>query len=290
MKHCPQCDLELPDHFQFCGSCGRRLDVTHQELHSAADLHDEETMLSFRVPSHHRNVVPETKDLTPQVRATHTASEARSAPTLTILSSYSEPETVSQFRWWHGVIFGFLLLLFVSVLGIGGWYWWSQRRSITQTSQPSNSNPEPTAENPSTAPSYQPTAAITPQQATIAGTADEELKQLRERRVGAKPSERVEIISALEQAENRYPTDYRFPYELSKLSIKGTTSHHEAFEPLARAAQKAIDNGQAEEMLNRLLADKDGDFHKLSHGHHEWEAIEQALRNKDKRVLKVSAH
>lgn len=289
MKHCPQCDLKLPDHFLFCGSCGRRLEAAPQELHSVADLYDE-TMPTARMPSHESNVVPETKDQIPQVRATHTTSEAKSGPTLTILSSYRERETPSQFRWRHRIIFGFLLLLFVSVAGIGGWYLWSQRRSITQTSQASNSNPEPTAENPSTAPSYQPTAAITPQQATIAGTADEELKQLRERHVGAKPSERVEIISALEQAENRYPTDYRFPYELSKLSIKGTTSHHEAFEPLARAAQKAIDNGQAEEMLNRLLADKDGDFHKLSHGHHEWEAIEQALRNKDKRVLKVSAH
>ena len=60
--------------------------------------------------------------------------------------------------------------------------------------------------------------------------------------------------------------------------------------PLARAAQKAIDNGQADEVLNSLRADKDGDFHKLSHGHAEWQAIEQALRNKDKEMLKVSAH
>lgn len=74
------------------------------------------------------------------------------------------------------------------------------------------------------------------------------------------------------------------------LSIKGITSHREAFEPLARAAQKAIDNGQADEMLNRLMADKYGEFHKLSHGHREWEAIEQALRNKDKGVLKIGTH
>ena len=109
-------------------------------------------------------------------------------------------------------------------------------------------------------------------------------------RIGALPSEGVEIISALEQAEKRYPTDYRFPYELSKLSIKGIVSHHEAFEPLIRAAQKAIDNGQADEMLSSLMADKDGDFVKLSHGHHEWEALEQALLNKDKGLLNVSAH
>ena len=288
MKHCSQCNSEFPDHFQFCGSCGQHLDVPNPELHSATDLYDEETTSTARAPSR-EHVVREPRDRTPQVRATHTGSEARSAPTLTILSSYSEPETPSQFRWWHGVILGFLLLLFVSVLGTGGWYLWSQRRSITQTSQSSNSNPEPAAENPSTAPSNQPTSVITLQQATIDTTADEDIKRLRERRITAKSSESVGIISALEQAENKYPNDYRFPYELSKLSIKGRVSHHEAFESLARAAQKAIDNGQANEMLNSFTADKNGDFHKLSHGHHEWEAIAQALRNKDKGMLKVSA-
>ena len=247
-------------------------------------------MSAAREPRHERNPIRETRNRTPQVMASHTASEPESTPTLTILSSFGEPETLSQFRWRHRVLFGFLVLLLVSVLGIGGWYLWSQRRSITQTSQPRNSNPEPKAENPSTAPSYQPTSAITPQQVTSASAADEELTRLRERRIAAKSSEGVEIIAALAQAEEKYPTDYRFPYELSKLSIKGTVSHHEAFEPLARAAEKAIDNDQADEMLNSLIANKDRDFHKLAQGHHEWEAIEQALRNKDKGVLKVRAH
>ena len=232
--------------------------------------------------------ISEAKPMTSQMRSSHTASEARSASTLTILSSYSEAEAPSQFRWPHGVILGSLLLLFVSFLGIGGWYVW--RRSITQRSQLSSSKPDPTTENQSTAPSYQPTPAIIPRQATSGNAADEEIKLLRERRIEAEPSERLEIVSALEQAENKYPNDYRFPYELSKLSIKGRISHHEAFESLARAAQRAIDNGQADEMLNNLMADKNDDFHKLSHGHHEWEAIERALRNKDKGVLKVSAH
>ena len=220
----------------------------------------------------------------------HTGSEAISAPTLAILSSYGEPDTPSQIRRRPRLTFGILLLLFVMVLGIGGWYLWSQRPSVTQTSQSNNPNPEPRTENPSTAPSYEPIATITPEHSSALPTADEEIRQLRERRITAKPSENVAISSALEQAEKRYPTDYRFPYELSKLSIKGTTSHHEAFEPLARAAQKAIDNGQADEMLGSFMADKDGDFNKLSHGHHEWEAIVQALRNKDKGVLKASAH
>jgi hypothetical protein len=121
-------------------------------------------------------------------------------------------------------------------------------------------------------------------------SADDELKQLRERRINAPPSEAGQIIAALEAAEKKYPDDYRFPYERAKLSIKGTISHHEAFGPLFRAAEKAIDNGKAEEMLNSLLADKDSDFSKLSRGHHEWEALEQALRNKDKGALQVHRH
>lgn len=246
------------------------------ELRSAPNLDDEETLFRAREPG----------GVTPELRANQPTRE-RNAPVLTSFS-YDERAIPSQFPLWR-VILGFLVLLVVSVLGIGGWYWWSQQRSITQTSPSSSSNTGPAAGNPSTGPSYQPTSAITPPQRTIASTADEEIRELRARRIGATPSERLEIISALEQAEKKYPNDYRFPYELSKLSIKGTISHHEAFELLARTVQKAIDSGHADEMLSRLMADKDGDFHKLSHGHHEWQAIEQALQTKDKGALKVSA-
>ena len=113
---------------------------------------------------------------------------------------------------------------------------------------------------------------------------------MREKRIGALPSETSEIIASFENAENKYPTDYRFPYERAKLSIKGITSHHEAFGALSAAAEKAIDNGKAQEMLDSLMADKDGDFYKLSHGHQEWQALVQALSNKDKRELSELHH
>src|SRR5712692_3181368 len=121
-------------------------------------------------------------------------------------------------------------------------------------------------------------------------SADEEIKRLRERRMVAKPSETSELIAAFEDAEKKYPTDYRFPYERAKLSIKGITTHHEAFGALAFAAEKAIDNGKAQEMLDSLTADQDGDFYKLSRGHREWQALEEALRNKDKGALKALHH
>ena len=111
------------------------------------------------------------------------------------------------------------------------------------------------------------------------------MKRLRERRISAKPAETGEIITAFEDEEKKYPNDYRFPYERAKLSIKGITTHHEAFGALALAAEKAIDNGKTQEMLESLKADADGDFYKLSRGHREWQALVQALSKKDPKRL-----
>src|SRR5687767_14895299 len=111
MKRCPQCNLEFPDHFQFCGSCGRSLatsigEVAAQEWHAAPDLSEEETTAA--APIHERNRVREERATTPEVRPTPSANEATGAPMLTTLFVYDEPEAPSQFRWWYGVVFGFL--------------------------------------------------------------------------------------------------------------------------------------------------------------------------------------
>jgi hypothetical protein len=127
----------------------------------------------------------------------------------------------------------------------------------------------------------------TPQRTSAAGPEDDELKTLRERRIGSTASDRPAILQAFAKAEEQYPNDYRFPYERAKLAIKGTEtgSHDEAFSVLSRAAEKAINAGKADEMLEGLGADKAGDFHKLSHGHHEWNQLAQALKNKDTGLL-----
>ncbi|HVS80375.1 MAG TPA: hypothetical protein VHE60_01415 [Pyrinomonadaceae bacterium] len=227
---------------------------------------------------------------TRQAMAPPQAKDERSAPTLTMLSAYGKPDAPTPFRWWHGVILGLFFLLFVGGLGIGGWYWWSHRGSVAQTTPPTDSNTGPLPENSSPSPSSKPTSTIATGQMTTSRSADEEIKRLRERRIGAKPSETSEIIAAFEDAEKKYPTDYRFSYERAKLSITGITSHHEAFGALALAGEKAIDNGKAQEMLDSLMADKDGDFYKLSRGHHEWMTLEEALRKKDKAALKALHH
>jgi hypothetical protein len=368
MKHCPQCNLDFPDGYKFCGSCGGAVSDSRrcpgcgelvegkwpfctncgsqlssdsaipqtstvktpepaettaalpppvptsrtpppptltlpspedptatdrqrseksvpQEWYSAADLFDETTATRPAPPIPQPDLVPKTMAATAQVTAPPQAKDQKSAPALTMLSAYGEPEAPYQFRWWHGAILGLFVLLLLGGLGFGGWYWWSHRGSVAQNTPPADTNTSSPPENTLPSRSAPSTSTAAPGQTTTSRSADEEIKRLRERRTGAKPSESGEIIAAFEDAEKKYPNDYRFPYERAKLSIKGVTSHHEAFSALSMAAEKAIDNGKAQEMFDSLMADKDGDFYKVSRGHQEWQALVQALNNKDKRSL-----
>jgi hypothetical protein len=118
---------------------------------------------------------------------------------------------------------------------------------------------------------------------------EDELKRIRARRIAAKASDRPAILQALATTEKQYPNDYRFPYERAKLAIKGTRSHDDAFAALSLAAEKAINNGKAREMLNGLEVDKRRDFQKLSHGHHEWTQLEAALKSNNKSLLNADS-
>jgi hypothetical protein len=120
---------------------------------------------------------------------------------------------------------------------------------------------------------------------TSASPEEDELQRIRARRIAARASDRSAILKALATTEKQYPNDYRFPYERAKLAIKGTRSHDEAFAALSQAAEKAINNGKAQEMLNGLEVDKRRDFQKLSHGHEEWTQLEEALKSNNKSLL-----
>ena len=74
-------------------------------------------------------------------------------------------------------------------------------------------------------------------------------------------------------------------YDASRHKLEQLRSHDEAFDTLSIAAERAINSGTADEMLDSLEADKAGDFHKLSHGHHEWVRLTDALKNKDAKSL-----
>jgi len=214
--------------------------------------------------------------------------EAKAPPMLSIMESYGHAsEPPAEFHWSHGAIVALIVLLFAGGVAIGGWYWWSDRRPAVQAvaESPTTSQGSLSVEElPSTSPTSK--SLRTSNTGTDLG-ADEEFRSLENKRTSAQPSDYSKLRDAFANAEKKYPNDYRFPYERAKLSIVGVATHHEAFGALAKAAEEAIDNGKAQEMLDSLIADKDGDFYKLSKGHREWRTIEDALRDEDKASLKV---
>ena len=261
-----------------------------QEWYAAPDLLDETTQTPA-TPMLRQELAPKTTVAAPRVTAHPQAGNGKAPPTLTMLAAYGKSETAPpEWQTRHALLLGLLFLVFVGVLGAGGVSWWTHRASAAQSPPQIESTTAPKAADSSSSSSSTSAATTASERSSAVSPADEEWKRLREKRISAKPSESSAVIASLDDAEKKYPRDYRFPYERAKLSIKGIISHHEAFDPLARAAEKAIDNDKAQEMLNSLTADKDGDFYKLSRGHREWQTLAQALTNKDKKALSELHH
>ncbi len=249
-----------------------------EETATAANPHE----ISARVPTNSDRPVF-ISSATSRNGEHYNSRSSKEIPTLTMLSAYgqSEPTVVrTETRNQYSVAIALVAVILCAGVGLGGWYAWT-RLASAQSSTQSESAPQSI-----TPMSNGFAAGETPaERAAIADSASNDWKRLREQRLNALPSQHAAIIAALEQAETKYPSDYRFPYERAKLSIKGIVSHHQAFSALASAGKKAIDAGKANEMMDTLLADKDGEFWKLARGHHEWHAVVEALRNRDKTLL-----
>ena len=259
-----------------------------REWYAAPELFEEaeETTASIRV-SHVSSTPPIRYPDSSQVGAAGNGASSRKskeAPTLTMLSGYGRPEFVpkAEATRLQPIVLG--LIACFAMLGFGGWYLWTYRTSAaaSQTEAPPSQEPSALSRQFVSASAHE-----TPAGRGEAESADDEWKRLKQERISASGSQHAAIIASLEEAERKYPSDYRFSYERAKLSIKGIVSHHEAFSALASAAEKAIDNGKSQEMLANLVAEQDGDFYKLARGHHEWHAVQEALGNKDKRPLKT---
>lgn len=108
---------------------------------------------------------------------------------------------------------------------------------------------------------------------------DEALEMLRSRGRTASGAQLLTLDQDLANAETRFPLDYRFTVERAALGIVGRANHHESFEHLSRAAEKAIRTSLHPEMLS--LLQQDTRFTPLSRGHHEWEDLRQALLTGD---------
>lgn len=108
---------------------------------------------------------------------------------------------------------------------------------------------------------------------------DAEYSRLLELRQRASGGALLRLDADLKLAEQEHPLDFRFSYERAKLVVFGRRDHHEAFQRLRRAAEKAIETERSGHMLEMLRADgaRAGPFWKLSRGHSEWNRILQAL-------------
>src|SRR5713226_8671300 len=324
MKHCQECNLDFPDSYRFCGSCGGALhdslscqgcgelveskwtfctncgrgllrdgatgktspsvapDVRDipaaspppvvvsqtmsapvleqrtgngapHEWYATPDLFDEAETTQTPIPR--QDLVPKTTLAPPPVTVRSHDGNGKAPPTLTMLAAYGESGTSTSPEWQrhHLLLVGLLLLVFFGVLGFGGWYWWTHRAAVAQSPPQAASTNAPAVADSSPSSTSASRAAKTSARTIANDPADEELKRLREKRIGAKPAEASQIIASLAEAEKKYPRDYRFPYERAKLSIKGIVSHDEAFGALFLAAEKAIDNAKAQEMLDSLM-------------------------------------
>jgi hypothetical protein len=53
-------------------------------------------------------------------------------------------------------------------------------------------------------------------------TAEQELRKLRETRIGASPSDRITTLQLFANSEKQYPSDYRFEYERATVHVCDT--------------------------------------------------------------------
>jgi hypothetical protein len=120
-------------------------------------------------------------------------------------------------------------------------------------------------------------------------SADDELRDLRQRHTKGSAADRRVEMRDIARLEREFPNDYRFPYERAKLSAADAKSGN-AFQALSVAAQRAIKTGKAAEMLQGLETDKLRDFKKLARGRVEWAQIIQSLKNRDATLLATNTH
>lgn len=121
--------------------------------------------------------------------------------------------------------------------------------------------------------------------------ADDEFNRLRARlnAAAASPKDKSALKRDLDSAESQFPEDYRFTYQKAKLEAAKNKSHHEAFEMLFGAGEKAVKADKSADLLNDLQKDKNSDLKRLT-DHKEWKVLEKALRDKDAEALEAKEH
>src|SRR5215217_6196007 len=276
-RPCPDCGLMVELKYAFCWKCG----------------HPMEAETKPRVPSQNKpDAMLSPAPLDPDVEELTIQHESRPLSSTMSWTTASTPERRAGTRGSVLKLLSIGAVAFVLVsLGLFGLLRSDAPSATATVTQPATQTTQPAAQP---APSVTFTTEVsreaptetTTQQVATNGPEDE-LKKLRERRMAANASERSRIFQAFAKVERQYPRDYRFPYERAKLAAKGAraSSRNEAFKALNAAAEKAINTGKANEMLNGLESDKSGDFSQISQGRYEWSRLVAALKRKDTSLL-----
>ena len=274
---CPHCGELVEARYAFCWNCGKAILATDE---SSVTRAARDTGPMAAAP-----MMTEDDEITARHRPVPTGP-----PIFSWLAPEEPDRNPSGSRSLLKLLVAVLAGVLLAALGLFVLVPWALRTTPTMASQTANlqsdTSPSPASEN-----QIKPAADSAPERATVRPE-DETLKNLRARRATADQSDRAALLKELTAAEEQFPNDYRFPYERAKLSIndRETHSHHEAFDALLLAAEKAIKSGKASEMLSSLEADKEGDLRKLARGHGEWKQLENALQSKDGSMLSIKTH
>jgi hypothetical protein len=260
---CAHCGSFVETRYAFCWDCGHPLES------SVASSEETKEMMASAAVAREEEGPP----------AAHFSGPSILSLALEKIPHRFTPERATTMKLIALGLVGSLFVL-LGVIVTQRWVLNSTPTTAPVTAQAQlNPGPQPGREgkrNTPIQPAQARTSASTPE--------DDELKKLRDsvRAAGAVPG--PDVLKAFRKAEERYPNDYRFPYERAKLAAKvdQTHTHDEAFAALSLAVRKAIESGKASEMLDSMEADKHGDLNKLSRGHDEWTRLEQTLKSQNK--------
>jgi hypothetical protein len=273
-RPCPDCGLMVESKYAFCWKCGHAMERESKPRPSARqkpdtmlspaplELDDDELTMQHETPPHSSTMFSWTNAKTPERPATTRGSVLK--------------------------LIGIGAIAFVLVsLGLFGLLRSNTPTATATVTQPAAQPAQPAPSVTFTTEVSRETPTETTAQQVAPTSPEDELKKLREKRMAASGSERSRVFQAFVKVEKQYPRDYRFPYERAKLAVKGSqpSSRTEAFKALNAAAEKAINTGKANEMLNGLESDKSGDFSRLSQGRYEWSRLVAALKRKDPSLL-----
>lgn len=190
----------------------------------------------------------------------------------------------SKFLLIGGIILALLLLPVVGAI-----VWWQMQKSDGQPAATEQDTPGRTSSGLIADPDSQSNSSN--RNRSPESSADDEFSMIQTKFAGGEAGLGSSALGReVKDAETKYPDDYRFIYQEAKIeAVRSKSQHHETFELLFAAGEKAVKAGKSAEFLSDLQKDKDMDFKRLN-DHKEWLVLENALLRNDSKTLKVTEH